>query len=126
MTTATPTAATVQQPAPVKSTDGRGCNSETGFQLRRLKLFDLADAVEERGYFGFEKYRAWLCPRDGRSKAIDAYQEALDLCVYLQGEVLEGCDDARADLLAAMALAERIRPRAERDFKAMYGKEQGQ
>lgn len=126
MTTTTPTAATVQQPAPVKSTDGRGCADHASLSAMANILHKVAASLTSRGYFGYEKYGTWLCPRDGRSKAIDAYQEALDLIIYLQGEVLEGCADARADLLAAMALAERIRPRAERDFKAMYGKEQGQ
>lgn len=38
---------------------------------------------------GMHKYGTRLKPNNGRDMLIDAYQEALDLCVYLRGALYE-------------------------------------
>ena len=42
-----------------------------------------------RDEFGFAKYKTRIQPRNGRDNLVDAYQEALDLCVYLRSELYE-------------------------------------
>jgi hypothetical protein len=43
----------------------------------------------ERGIMGVKKYGTPLQPFNGRDALIDAYQEALDLCVYLRQAIFE-------------------------------------
>jgi len=45
--------------------------------------------MTERDIFGAEKYGTRLQPGNGRDFLIDAYQEALDLVVYLRGAIYE-------------------------------------
>jgi hypothetical protein len=45
--------------------------------------------MEERREMGIEKYGTPLQTQNGRRNLVDAYQEALDLCVYLKAEILE-------------------------------------
>jgi hypothetical protein len=45
--------------------------------------------MEERKMFGFGKYGSLLQPRNGRSFLRDAYEEVLDLAVYLRGKLEE-------------------------------------
>lgn len=45
--------------------------------------------MEERRKHGIEKYGAPVQPFNGRDAMIDAYQEALDLCVYLRQAIEE-------------------------------------
>jgi hypothetical protein len=45
--------------------------------------------IEERNRFGIEKYGTPLQPHNGRKALRDAYQEALDLAVYLRQEIYE-------------------------------------
>jgi hypothetical protein len=45
--------------------------------------------MEDRNRFGFEKYGTPLQPHNGRKALRDAYQEALDLAVYLRQEIFE-------------------------------------
>jgi hypothetical protein len=45
--------------------------------------------MRARDAFGAEKYKTRLMPGNGRSFLADAYQEALDLVVYLRGELAE-------------------------------------
>lgn len=49
-----------------------------------------------RDRFGFEKYGTRLQPLNGRDFLVDAYQEALDLVVYLRGAIYER-DNTEAD-----------------------------
>ena len=51
-------------------------------------LLVLAD-MEERRKRGIEKYGTPVQPHNGRDPLIDAYQEALDLCVYLRQAIEE-------------------------------------
>ena len=43
--------------------------------------------MEERRQHGIEKYGVPVQPHNGRDPLVDAYQEALDLCVYLRQEI---------------------------------------
>lgn len=50
-----------------------------------LVIADMA----QRDTFGLGKYRTRLQPHNGRDFLTDAYQEALDLVVYLRGAIYE-------------------------------------
>lgn len=53
-------------------------------------VWDLVIAdMSERKEFGGRKYGTYLQPFNGRDALVDAYQEALDLCVYLRQEIEE-------------------------------------
>lgn len=71
----------------------------------------LAD-LRERASVGLARYGTPLRAHNGRDALVDAYQEALDLAMYLRQEIEERGADARA--LAALA-AERDALIAERD-----------
>lgn len=45
--------------------------------------------MEERRKHGIEKYGVPVQPDNGRDPLVDAYQEALDLCVYLRQAIEE-------------------------------------
>lgn len=45
--------------------------------------------MEARDRFGAAKYKTRLQPHNGRDALSDAYQEALDLCVYLRCVLFE-------------------------------------
>ena len=45
--------------------------------------------MTERDAFGALKYKTRLQPHNGRDVLADAYQEALDLCVYLRQALYE-------------------------------------
>lgn len=45
--------------------------------------------IEERKALGLKRYGTLLQPHNGRDFLLDAYQEALDLCVYLRGVMFE-------------------------------------
>lgn len=51
-------------------------------------LLVLAD-MEKRRKHGIEKYGVPVQPFNGRDPLVDAYQEALDLCVYLRQAIEE-------------------------------------
>lgn len=42
-----------------------------------------------RDHMGYKKYGTRLQPFNGRDALVDAYQEALDLCVYLRQAIEE-------------------------------------
>lgn len=65
---------TVQQQSP------RPNDSESVWQM-------VIRDMEGREKFGVEKYGTPLQVGNGRDPLIDAYQEALDLCVYLRQEI---------------------------------------
>lgn len=53
-------------------------------------VWDLVMAdMKARDDFGASKYGTRLQPHNGRDGLIDAYQEALDLCVYLRLVIFE-------------------------------------
>jgi hypothetical protein len=45
--------------------------------------------IEARKVHGVKKYGTLLQPFNGRDALVDAYQEALDLCMYLRQEIEE-------------------------------------
>ena len=51
--------------------------------------------LEERRIFGVKKYGGELKSFNGRSPLIDAYQEALDLCLYLRQAIIEQTEESR-------------------------------
>lgn len=51
-------------------------------------LLVLQDMTERREH-GIERYGTPLQTGNGRDMLVDAYQEALDLCVYLRGAIAE-------------------------------------
>lgn len=53
-------------------------------------LWDLViEDMRQRDEFGTQKYNTRLQPNNGRSFLVDAYQELLDLAVYVRGELYE-------------------------------------
>jgi len=65
---------TLSQPPPVRND--------------RTPVWDLVIAdMRERKEFGWRKYKTYLQAFNGRDALVDAYQEALDLCVYLRQEI---------------------------------------
>jgi hypothetical protein len=63
------------QPAPIKT--------ESEEDVWDLVIEDMKD----RSVFGIKKYGTPLQVSNGRDSLVDAYQEALDLCVYLRQEI---------------------------------------
>jgi hypothetical protein len=51
--------------------------------------------LETRKQMGIKKYGVALQPSNGRDSLQDAYEEALDLCVYLKNEILRREVDLR-------------------------------
>jgi hypothetical protein len=47
------------------------------------------DDMVARKKFGFEKYKTYLQTENGRNNLIDAYQEILDLAVYMRSQIYE-------------------------------------
>ena len=58
--------------------------------------------LETRKQMGIKKYGVALQPSNGRDSLQDAYEEALDLCVYLKNEILLR-ESLSADLASARA-----------------------
>ncbi|MFA5722585.1 MAG: hypothetical protein WC940_03420 [Candidatus Paceibacterota bacterium] len=44
---------------------------------------------KDRAEFGFKKYQTYLKTNNGRDALMDAYQEAIDLVMYLRQAILE-------------------------------------
>lgn len=66
--------AATDQPLPVKTDEP---------YIQDLVMAD----IEERKQFGINKYGTALQASNGRDMLQDAYEEALDLCIYLRGEI---------------------------------------
>lgn len=49
-----------------------------------LNLTELSQHIEMRAQMGREKYGTYLLTNNGRNALVDAYQEALDMIVYLR------------------------------------------
>ena len=56
-------------------------------------LRDVAQRIE----FGFKKHGSLLETENGRDALWDAYEEALDLCMYLRQEILQREEQARKE-----------------------------
>jgi len=57
--------------------------------LKAEELDTLASDMRARDELGQERYNTSLQPHNGRNSLVDAYQEALDLCVYLRVAIYE-------------------------------------
>ena len=56
----------------------------------KAKILDLViEDLTQKAEIGKEKYGTYLESDNGRDALIDAYQEALDLCMYLRQEIEE-------------------------------------
>ena len=53
--------------------------------------------LKDRDIMGRKKYGESLTSHNGRNSLMDAYQEALDLCMYLRQAIDEQCDAPAAD-----------------------------
>lgn len=75
-----------------------------------------------RAEIGRERYGVYLQANNGRDALWDAYEEALDLAMYLrqcEEEAVRGRVGIRADFRAAFRIATRLRQRiADRDRRA--------
>ena len=84
----------------------------------RQRTVDLVvEDIKERAEFGLGKYGTYLQPGNGRNSLQDAYEEALDLALYLRTEIenkagriaQNGVDDVLRELMISIAEAfERI------------------
>jgi len=55
----------------------------------KVVFTELIKDIEKRAEFGRKKYGQELMTNDGRDTLIDAYQEALDLTMYLKKMLME-------------------------------------
>lgn len=60
--------------------------------FQRDSLSKLLIDIKERDAFGLLKYGTRLRPFNGREFLIDAYQESMDLTVYLRGKLYEASE----------------------------------
>lgn len=74
---------------------------------------EFVDDMRQRDAEGRRKYDTPLQAFNGRRPLVDAYQEALDLVVYLRQAVEEGRDDLAPMYREARALAHRLRHAAQ-------------
>lgn len=75
------------------NTLGRVVDQPPPVPNERVAIVDLviADMVE-RKRVGTERYGTPLQAHNGRDMLVDAYQEALDQCIYLRGEIEDRAD----------------------------------
>lgn len=78
---------------------------------RRLACRMLIDDMTARDAVGRQRYGVPLQPFNGRAQMVDAYQEALDLCVYLRAAMCEGIDGVAEMYERGLDLALEIRAR---------------
>ena len=63
---------------------------ETSLKMTEKSIQDqVIEDLEARKQIGLENYGTLLYANNGRSMILDAYEEALDLCCYLKGILLE-------------------------------------
>ena len=55
----------------------------------QIVLYQVMKDLIDRAEIGKEKYGTYLKTDNGRSALMDAYQEALDLCMYLKQTLME-------------------------------------
>lgn len=100
------TAATVDQPTPTSS-DRPHTHDIVAAALRATGHGvdqRIADDIDARKQLGISRYGVALQAGNGRDPLVDAYQEALDLAVYIRQAVEEGRVDRECgDLLASDA-----------------------
>jgi len=72
----------------MKATKDQPTPSGSGPDIATLVQAD----IEARAQKGLRTYGERLKPNNGRDALVDAYQEALDLCMYLRQIIEEGDD----------------------------------
>lgn len=55
----------------------------------KFVLDAVVDDLCDRAMAGKKKYGVFLSHNNGRDHLVDAYQEALDLCMYLKAELMK-------------------------------------
>lgn len=71
--------------------------------------------IEERKNLGLRKYGTLLQPFNGRSFLLDAYEEVLDLAVYLRGKIEEERQKEQAKFPALEIEGETLWPLGDPD-----------
>lgn len=69
--------------------DDRPCGMLSATDLRAIMIAEMA----ERDETGRKRYGTPLTTHNGRDHLVDAYQEALDLAVYLRAAIIEGAHE---------------------------------
>lgn len=59
---------------------------------------EVIEDIEKRKEIGLKNYGKLLYTKNGRSMLVDAYEEALDLCCYLKGAIIEEQEEQLANL----------------------------
>lgn len=80
------------QLSPPTPNDSPSVHDALMFDLSGTKYSALIPAIAERKNFGIEKYGVALQPFNGRPQWVDAWQEILDLIIYLKKESMEDPD----------------------------------
>jgi len=96
-------AAAIPEPAP-----GAGLRVVLDVAVTRTRVPELQEDLRARAEAGKAKYGTYLRTFNGRYALMDAYQEALDLVMYLVQANLETGGDYAMIELDALALAERL------------------
>ena len=65
------------------------CHEPMPIQGKMIVLDLVRKDLEDRAIVGNEKYGTYLMTHNGRNSLMDAYQEALDLCMYLRQAIYE-------------------------------------
>jgi hypothetical protein len=74
-------------------------------EINKLLVLDM----RKRHRKGMETYGVPLQPFNGRDALVDAYEEVLDLCVYLKQVEIETGKHNSAELIGALAIAQLLR-----------------
>lgn len=56
---------------------------------KKIVLFAVLNDFEQRAEMGKKKYGTYLETHNGRNALVDAYQEAMDLVMYLKQRLME-------------------------------------
>ena len=100
-----------KEPAPIK-TGGKAIQDLVIEDLPIWKDARLIADLEARKAYGLNKYGTLLQAHNGRDATMDAYQEALDLIVYLRQCVEEG-QLVMGEYLDAIDIARSLRARLD-------------
>lgn len=95
--------AAIAEPAPTA-----GVRVVLDVAVGRTRVTELQDDLKARAEMGKAKYGTYLRTFNGRDALTDAYQEALDLVMYLVQVNLETGNQHAMLELDALALAERL------------------
>jgi hypothetical protein len=104
-------AATKQQPIPIIPEPGAR-RDVADWLIQRIGDAPIADDIAARRELGISRYGTPLSANNGRDALVDAYQEVLDLLVYLAQDDIENKRKIISDLTRdTLDIALRIRGR---------------